>query len=159
MASHPPRTAEFGESSPGAHPQGEDYRSLLLKFWKIMQRLQAMEITADDFFYDLFITAIKDYNKLYVDSQLDDYFAANQTTPINNLDLRRFQNALLHRSEDKEKGKKETKANVASDSSGTSNNKNWNQNPARGGRRNYANRTRSRDGSQSDRSSKKRWRI
>ena len=134
--------------------QGEDYRSLLLKYRKIMQRLQAMEITADDFFHDLFITAIKDYHKSYVDSQLDDYFAANQTTPINNLDLRRFQDALLHRSEDKEKGKKEIKANVASDSSGTSNNQNWNRNPAHGGRRNSADR--SRDSSQSGRSSKKR---
>jgi Pol polyprotein len=136
--------------------QGEDYRSLLHKFRKIMQRLQAMEITADDFFHDLFITAIKDYNKLYVDSQLDDYFAANQTTPINNLDLRKFQDALLHRSEVKEKGMKESKANVASDSSDTSNNRNWNRNPAHGGRRNSADRPRSRDGSQSGRSSKKR---
>lgn len=60
--------------------QGDDYRSPLLKFRKIMQRLQAMEITADGFFHDLFITVIKDYNKLYVDS-----FAANQTAPINNI--------------------------------------------------------------------------
>ncbi|KAN0068860.1 hypothetical protein V8E54_013029 [Elaphomyces granulatus] len=133
--------------------QGEDYRSLLLKFRKIMQRLQAMEITADDFFHDLFITAIRDYNKLYVDSQLDDYFAANQTTPINNLDLRKFQDALLHRSEVKEKGMKESKANVASDSGGT---RNWNRNPAHDGRRTSADRPRSRDGSQSGRSSKKR---
>ena len=116
--------------------QGDDYRSPLLKFRKIMQRLQAMEITADDFFHDLFITATKDYNKLYI----VDSFAANQTAPINNMDLRKFQDAHLHRSEDKEKGKKETKANVPSDSSGTSNNRNWNRNPAHGGRRNSADR-------------------
>jgi hypothetical protein len=76
--------------------QGDDYRSLLPKFRKIMQRLQAMEITADDFFHDLFIAAIKDHSELYVDSQLDDYFAANQTAPINNMNLRKSQDALLH---------------------------------------------------------------
>ena len=101
--------------------QGDDYRSLLLKFRNIMQRLQAMEITADDFFHDLFIAAIKDHSKLYVDSQ-----------SINNMDLRKFQDALLHRSEDKEKGQKEAKANVASDSSGTSNNRSQNWNPVYG---------------------------
>ncbi|KAN0071470.1 hypothetical protein V8E54_009471, partial [Elaphomyces granulatus] len=68
--------------------QDGDYRNVLFKFRKIMQRLQTMEISADDLFHDLFIITIKDYNKLYVDSQLDDYFAANRTMPINNMDLR-----------------------------------------------------------------------
>jgi hypothetical protein len=74
-----------------------------------------MDITADDFFnHDLFIITIKDYNKLYVGSRLDDYIATNRAMPINTVDPSKFQKALRHRLESRDKRKKDAKANEAS---------------------------------------------
>ena len=77
--------------------QNNNFNGFLFKFRKLTQRLHKMDITVEDLLHDMFITSLKDYNKQFVDSQLDDYFASNRTLPINNLDLKRFQEALLHR--------------------------------------------------------------
>jgi len=139
--------------------EGNDYHNYLTKYRKIVTQMENLGITIQDILHDNFIAGLGDYNKVFVDSQLDIFYANSRNNPgrITNLNLSHLQEALLNRASECEKVKrKETKVNVASYSSRNSNHRNWNTNSTNGGRRNSYDRPRSRDGSQNGKSAKRR---
>ena len=93
--------------------QGNNYGDALVSYRKLVMQLKSLNTTWEDFAHDTFFLMLKDYKKAFVDMQLDDFFAESRNSGrITNLDLEKFQEALLIRANEGEKSSKKEKENT-----------------------------------------------
>jgi hypothetical protein len=98
--------------------EGNNYHNYLSKYRKIVTQMENLGVTIEDILHDNFIAGLGDYNKVFVDSQLDIFYAKSRNNPatITNLNLSHLQEALLNRATECEKIKRkdDPRANEAS---------------------------------------------